>query len=118
MPAPRKYDSPADRQSAYRARRKAEHNELLSSKGLPAMPPIPTMPGDRRWDAMLQMAYTLLQSTHTEMQEYFDLRSESWQESERAEAFTDRMDELADLIDSFEALGISTSNPKEKINAS
>ena len=82
------------------------------------MPPIATMPGDRRWDAMLQMAYMLLQSTHAEMQEYFELRSESWQESDRAEAFTDRMDNLADLLDSFEALGISTPNPKEKTNAS
>jgi hypothetical protein len=117
MPAPRKYESPAQRQAAYRARLVAARDELLVSKGLPPLPRVPTMPGDRRWEAMIRMAFSLLQSAHTEMQEYFDERSESWCDSEKGEDFTERMDYLAELLDSFEGFGLSTQNTKENADA-
>lgn len=117
MPTPRKYESPAQRQAAYRARLVAAQDELLTSKGLPSLPPIPAMPGHRRWEAMIRMAFSLLQSAYAEMQGYFDERSESWCDSDRGEAFTERMDYLAELLDSFEALGISPPNTKETTDA-
>src|SRR5208337_4963936 len=118
MPAKRKYDTAGERQAAYRMRRRAAYHELLAAKGIPPMPKTPTMPGHRRWETMLQMASQLAQTAHSEMQDYFDLRSESWQESDKAEAFTERMDELADLIGLFESLDISRQNKKENTNAS
>lgn len=118
MPAKRKYDTTAQRQAAYRMRCRAAYNELSAQKGIPQLPPIPTMPSHRRWDAMLQMALRIVQSTHSEMQNYFDLRSESWQESDKAEVFIERMDELADLIGSFESLDTQRQHRKENTNAS
>lgn len=117
MPTPRKYDSPAQRQAAYRARLTAARDELLASKGLPLLPSMPTMPGQRRWEAMIRIAFSLLESAYTEMRGYFDERSESWRDSEKGEAFTERLDELAELLDSFEGLGIQTPNTKENTDA-
>jgi hypothetical protein len=118
MPAKRKYDTSAKRQAAYRTILRSAHNELQAEKGIPPLPPIATIPGHRRWGAMLQMASRLVRSIHDEMQGYFDERSESWQESDRADAFIERMDELAELIGSLESLEPSIQNTKENKNAS
>lgn len=118
MPAGRKYDTPAQRQAAYRARQRAGRDELSKTNGIPPLPAIPAMPGHRRWEAMLRMALLLVVSTHGEMRDYFDDRSESWRESDKAEAFVERADELVDLIDSFEAIGISAlTSTKEDTDA-
>ena len=43
MPQPRKHDTPAARQAAYRARTEAARSVQLAERGLPALPSIPTM---------------------------------------------------------------------------
>ena len=103
MPTPRKYNNPAQRQAAYRARLAA------ASNGLPA---IPTIPGYRRWQAMMGATLTMLANIHREMDDYHQERSESWRDSDRGEAFLERMDTLEEIIDLLETL--DTSKAREK----
>ena len=51
----------------------------------PALPMISSMPGWPRWNASFKAAHELIAESLGEMQDYFDDRSESWQESERGE---------------------------------
>lgn len=95
MPTPRKYDNPAQRQAAYRARQAAAQGSV---------PAIPTVPGYRRFRAMTGAALALLADVHHEMEDYYQERSESWQESERGEVFTERMDALDEIIEMLEAM--------------
>lgn len=91
MPTPRKYADPAERQAAYRRRRSERDRAEKEVKGLPPLPAIATLPGDRRWQAMIRQAIWLLETTHSEMEAYYDERSETWQESEKGEDFMERM---------------------------
>jgi len=87
MPAHRRYASNADKQAAYRQRCKAQ----VESES--AGPPIP---GYRRWEAMRRQALHLLEQVASEMEIYYDERSDAWQNSERAEAFTEVMESVAE----------------------
>jgi hypothetical protein len=91
MPQPKKHASAAARQAAYRSRRDQDRLAQLSVKGLPALPAIPAMPGWSRWKASFVAAQALLTVTLSEMQEYFDERSEIWQESDRGEQHQERI---------------------------
>ena len=97
MPTPRKYASGAQRQAAYRQR-------LARAKQTHQAPAWPTKPGYRRWEAMTKQVKEVLDTALTEMQDYFDERSDAWQESERAQALSDRMDVLTEAIDALERL--------------
>ena len=104
MPTPRKHTSAAERQAAYRARMADALATLSLSKGLPGRALIPTMPSTQRWDALIQQACSALQTAQQEMQAYYDERSELWQESERAEALQERIDQLDGAIGVVEEL--------------
>lgn len=104
MPQPRIHASPAARQAAYRARCQQAHREQMQARGLPTLPAIPTLPGTARWRAALAQAHHLLEAVCTEMQTYADARSEAWQQSERAEEFTLRLEALEDVRQAMEAL--------------
>lgn len=104
MPQPRKHASPAARQAAYRARCQQAHQEQLQARGLPTLPAIPTLPGTARWQAALAQAHHLLEAICTEMQTYADERSDAWQQSERAQEFTERLDALEAIHEAIEAL--------------
>jgi hypothetical protein len=104
MPTPRKYESTADKQKAYRERMKEVRLQELHQKGLPGVPAIPTMPGTARWRALESQASVALSSVRDEMQEYFDDRSVAWQESERGEEFSARLDSIRDVLESLEEL--------------
>ena len=39
-----------------------------------------------------------------EMQDYYEDRSETWQESEKGEDFTEKMEEIQELRDQLEAM--------------
>ncbi len=54
---------------------------------------------------MKEQAETLLRSMRDEMQGYFDDRSEAWQESEKAEAFQERIDAIDGLLDQIDGVG-------------
>ncbi len=107
MPQPRKYDSAAERQRAYLARREQARCQQLQAKGLPALAAIATMPGERRWQGLLESARISLQTLHQEMQAYQEQRSESWQESDKGQAMAERIEMLEALIAEVEALSAS-----------
>jgi hypothetical protein len=104
MPTPRKYESTADKQRAYRERMKEARFQELHQKGLPGVPAISAMPGTARWRALQSQALAALSTVHDEMQEYFDDRSAAWQESERGEEFSARLDAIHDVVSSLEEL--------------
>jgi hypothetical protein len=104
MPTPRKYESAADKQKAYRERMKDARLQELHQKGLPAIPAIPTMPGTARWRALETQAHTALSTVCDEMQEYFDGRTVAWQENVPGEKFSARLDSILDVLESLEEL--------------
>ncbi len=77
---------------------------VLACKGLPQLPAISTMPGWPRWTASLSTARELIERTYEEMQEYFDERSEEWQEGEKAADFQERIDEVQAMLDAMTEL--------------
>ena len=99
MPQLRKYVNRAAQQAAYRKRQARAQQDLLASKGLPALPAIPTMPGNARWQAMIDQAHTLLCDAAEEMQSYHDDRSEQWQESDKAEELLARIELVQEKAD-------------------
>lgn len=102
MPQPRKHASPAARQAAYRARSEQAHQIAMAAKGLPSLPALATIPGWPRWNAAFRMAHDLVEGAVSEMQNYYDDLSETWQESERGEEHQER---LASVEAVLEALG-------------
>lgn len=103
MPTPKQYDSNADRQKAFRDRQKAARASALA-QGAPKAAAVPTMPSTARWAALMQQARGALDTCRGEMQEYFDERSEQWQESERADAMQERIGQLESIISDLEEL--------------
>jgi hypothetical protein len=104
MPQPRKYETRAEQQSAYRQRRIVSEKELLSRKGLPALPAIPTLPGKARWSAMISQAPLLLAEAVVEMQSYHDDRSPEWQESARAEEMLAKLAHLQETMEQLQGM--------------
>lgn len=104
MPTPRKHQTPADRQAAWRARQAEARERERTAKGLPATAPIPTMPSTARWSALCRLAMDSLVTARDEMDAYADERSEAWQESERADTFRERIEALEAVIGDLEEL--------------
>jgi hypothetical protein len=104
MPQPRKYETRSQQQAAYRKRQALSQQELLSQKGLPPLPAIPTIPGTARWSAMIAQAQTLLSTAAQEMQTYHEARSESWQESTRADDLLAKLERLQESVSQLDDL--------------
>lgn len=102
MAQAKQYDSHAQRQAAYRQRTAQDIAAQLQAKGLPALPAAGNKRGEARWRTLLTQAHWALQTVATEMQDYFDQRTETWQESERGESFQERQDEVQELCDALE----------------
>lgn len=102
MPQPRRYENQAQRQQAYRQRHAATRQAQLAARALPAKPVLPTKPGQRRWPALLGQARVMVEATAAELQEYYDDRSQQWQESDRGEAFLSRLEALQELAAAFD----------------
>jgi hypothetical protein len=98
MAPPRQHPDHAARQRAYRARQDAARREELQAKGLPPAPPLPTLPSRARWQALLARARLALETARAEMQTYYDARSETWQEGDRAALLTDYLEALAQVL--------------------
>ena len=104
MPTPRRYESHAQRQAAYRQRVAEARTALPQPGSPPPRLPLSSAPGWHRWKALAQHALQSLQVVQEEMEAYYDLRSESWQASERGEDFTDRLaavEEAVTALDGF-----------------
>jgi hypothetical protein len=104
MPQPKIHASPAARQAAYRVRCEKERQAALAAKGLPMLPAIASRPGWSRWNASFAAAKELIASTLSEMQDYFDDRSESWQESERGDNHQERMASVDEVLEALSDL--------------
>ncbi len=96
----------AQRQSQFRKRQKEARRREQMSKGLPATPPIPTMPGHARWRAAVQSAGALITQVVDEMSAYYDDRSERWQESDAATEHVDRQEALEAVLADLEQIMI------------
>jgi hypothetical protein len=99
MPQERKHNTDAARQRAYRARREQARQIALTQKGLPALPAIATVPGWPRWNASFTAAHALIADSLTQMQDYFDDRSQTWQESERGAEHQERIASVEAALD-------------------
>ena len=106
MPTPKQYDSPAARQKAYRQRTQQARTQEQEAKGLPPAPPIPTMPSLARWKALHDQARAALDTMQSEMQGYYDERSEAWQEGEKGEAFQEVLDRVEEAKTAVEDLSL------------
>ncbi len=84
----------AQRQQRFRERQALARRIEQQSKGLPPLPAIPTLPGWARWNALLKSAGVQVEQVCDEMQAYYDARSDVWQESERAETFAERQEQI------------------------
>ncbi len=104
MPRPKIHASGAARQAAFRLRREQSRQAALTAKGLPALPAIPSMPGWPRWNAAFANAQELLTETLSEMQDYFDARSQSWQDGERGEDHQDKITSVEAVLDALNDL--------------
>ena len=98
MVPPRRYDTAAQRQAAYLQRQAAAREALLLAKGLPPLPALATMPGDRRWGILIQNAARGLEIAAEEMEAYFDERTARWREGEKGEEFVARLEELKSIL--------------------
>ena len=104
MPTPRKHANQAERQAAYRRRLAESERQARTAPGLPRLPAVPSIPGHRRWEAMARQATWLLHSMHDEMEAYYEERSEAWQESEKGDAFLERIEATKEAVSSVEEL--------------
>jgi hypothetical protein len=99
MPQNRQARSNAERQAAFRRRRREAHAALEAAKGLAPLPPIATIPGWRRWREVIEQVERSLREVHEQMQSYYDDRSEDWQSSDKAEEFTEKMQSVESLAE-------------------
>ena len=105
MPQPRIYTSGAERQVAYRRRKRAAALHPHTNTSALVVLPRPThMPGTVRWRQAVAQARGLLEIVEQEMQDYFGDRSQEWQESERGESFQERIDAMNEAKDMVEGL--------------
>ena len=104
MPPPRQHNTNAERQAAYRQRQAEARRHEQKAKGLPAAPPIPTMPSMARWRALHEQARASLQTMFEEMEAYRDERSEQWQEGEKGVAFQEMLDRVEEAFSSVDEL--------------
>lgn len=108
MPTPRKHQNAAACQAAYRKRQQEARRQELTRKGLPPLPMVPTIPGEARWKKMLAEAGALLSIVVEERGDYFDDRSDEWQESDKGNAFQERSDAIADILNTVDDLALSS----------
>lgn len=99
MPQPRKYESPAARQAAYRARH-AAHNGPVARPGVP---------GYSKWRKQIKEACALLDEVYEEVSDWMQERSERWQDSYRAGDLAADKDELWTVIDTLGGLSVLAS---------
>ena len=107
MAQPKTHTSHAERQAAYRQRCQEAVRQRLQEKGLPALPPISTMPGVTRWRKAIASATTLLSMVSDEMETYHGDRSADWQESDRGESFSACLEAVTEARDAVAELTIS-----------
>ena len=89
MPTPRKYATNAERQAAYRAR---------CATAPPPGPLTPAKTGTRRWTMLVRHAHAMLQTVSEEMADYAHARTDAWHDSERGDAFQERLAVIEEVM--------------------
>jgi hypothetical protein len=98
--------SNAERQKAFRDRRKQQAAGAFAPAPLPAKPRI-SVPAVKRWDSLKSRAVENLEQLRDELQEFFDERTEEWQEGERGQVYSDRIDAVESLLSDLEGLELT-----------
>jgi hypothetical protein len=75
---------------------------LMTARGLPPLPAVSTIPGWPRWKEAMGRIAAQLEVIESEMADYYDQRSERWQEGERAEAFDENLNVLRTIMESVQ----------------
>ena len=104
MPQDTQHPSHAARQAAYRKRQEASRIRQLQERGLPPLPIISPIPGTHRWRQAVAAAVALLTTVETEMDAYYNARSERWQDSDRGEDFSERLAAIQEARESVTGL--------------
>jgi len=94
MPQPKKHNSHAERQAAYRKRQREALAAHLNEKGLPPLSAISTIPSRSRWHQAMSSIEAQMMRIEAEMEAYYDERSERWQQSDKAEEFDQKLEDL------------------------
>jgi len=77
-------------------------------------PAVSAMPGQARWTALLAQAQWALAQVSQEMQEYYDERSEAWQESERGADFAQRLEAVQEVLEGLTELDAADTKKPSK----
>ena len=101
MPQPRHHADNAAKQRANRARQAEARRSEQQAQWLPPAPPLPTLPSQARWQALLARSRCELETIRDEMQAYYDARSETWQQGERATALLEQIESLEQALDAL-----------------
>jgi hypothetical protein len=89
----------AQRQAAYRKRCRQATDDQIKAKGLPKLPTVDTIAGWDRWNKAMRQIETLTSQIQSEMESYYDDRSEQWQESDRGTDFQEKLEGLTEILD-------------------
>lgn len=112
MSRTRKYQTNSERQAAYRQRcAQAADTELITH----ASGPTPSLPGRRRWKAMLKAASVLLESAATEMQDHFDQHCQAWQDSQPGESLLEMLESAQEALSILEDITGQSRQGKPRI---
>lgn len=104
MPTPKRHENAAERQHAYRQRRKLVRLNSLSPKNLPRPSSLTSMPSTARWKDLKRQAEAALEMLLYEMEEYEDQRSETWQEGDKGEAFRQAIERIEEALDAVRSI--------------
>lgn len=104
MPTPKRHENAAERQRAYRKRRKLARLKSLSPTNLPRPSPLAAMPSTARWKDLKRQAEAALETLLDEMEDYEDQRSETWQEGDKGEAFRQAIERIEEALDAVRTI--------------
>lgn len=93
----------AAKQAAYRQRRAQASQRAAAvaphlTLAVVALARVPATPGHHRWQRLLRQTQAVLETVTSEMQEYYEARSEQWQEDDRGTAFLTRCEALEEVV--------------------
>lgn len=98
----------AERQARWRKkereRQKEKLAELQAAKGIPGPPALSTVPGVKRWRELCDQARAALETVRQEIEAYIDVRSEAWQETDRAAEMQQKLDDVSEALEAVEGI--------------
>ena len=96
----------AARQQCFRERQARARLVEQASKGLPALPASPSMPGHSRWNAVFVSAQAAITLASQQMSDYYDARSDAWQDGEQGDQFAERQEAVEAVLSHLAELSL------------